>query len=58
VVLFSPAGERLDHAGVQGWSDSRGAVLVCGRYEGIDQRFIDACVDRADQPGRLCAVGR
>ena len=46
VVLFSPAGERLDHAGVQGWSDSQGAILICGRYEGVDQRFIDACVDR------------
>lgn len=45
VVLFSPLGRRLDHAGVQQWSDSDGAVLVCGRYEGIDQRFIDAHVD-------------
>jgi len=45
VVLFSPVGERLDHAGVERWSASQGAVLVCGRYEGIDQRFIDAHVD-------------
>jgi tRNA (guanine37-N1)-methyltransferase len=45
VVLFSPIGERLDHAGVERWSASEGAVLVCGRYEGIDQRFIDAHVD-------------
>lgn len=45
VVLFSPVGETLDHAGVVKWSTSQGAVLVCGRYEGIDQRFIDACVD-------------
>ncbi len=45
VVLFSPIGQTLDHAGVQRWSDSAGAVLVCGRYEGIDQRFIDAHVD-------------
>jgi tRNA (guanine37-N1)-methyltransferase len=34
-----------------------GAVLLCGRYEGIDQRFIDACVT-CNQPGRLRAVGR
>ena len=40
-VLFSPTGEPLRHAGVQRWADSRGAVLICGRYEGIDQRFID-----------------
>ncbi len=45
VVLFSPIGERLSHAGVAHWSASEGAVLVCGRYEGIDQRFIDAHVD-------------
>ncbi len=45
VVLFSPVGERLDHAGVERWSASAGAVLVCGRYEGVDQRFIDAHVD-------------
>ena len=45
VVLFSPIGERLDHAGVERWSGSRGAILVCGRYEGIDQRFIDTHVD-------------
>jgi tRNA (guanine37-N1)-methyltransferase len=41
VVLFSPIGERLTHASVQSWSNSEGAVLLCGRYEGIDQRFID-----------------
>lgn len=44
VVLFSPIGARLDHASVQSWSDSEGAVLLCGRYEGIDQRFIDRYV--------------
>jgi tRNA (guanine37-N1)-methyltransferase len=45
VVLFSPLGGRLDHAAVQGWSDSAGAILICGRYEGVDQRFIDTHVD-------------
>ena len=45
VVLLSPVGERLDHSGVERWSASSGAVLICGRYEGIDQRFIDAHVD-------------
>jgi tRNA (guanine37-N1)-methyltransferase len=43
-VLFSPVGEPLRHAGVQAWA-RRGAVLICGRYEGIDQRFIDSRVD-------------
>jgi len=45
VVLFSPIGRTLDHAGVEEWSAGTGAVLVCGRYEGIDQRFIDRHVD-------------
>jgi tRNA (guanine37-N1)-methyltransferase len=45
VVLFSPIGTKLDHAGVQAWSAGEGAVMVCGRYEGIDQRFIDRHVD-------------
>jgi tRNA (guanine37-N1)-methyltransferase len=45
VVMFSPVGERLDHAGVEKWSAGEGAILVCGRYEGIDQRFIDKHVD-------------
>ena len=42
VVLFSPIGESLNHAAVERWSASEGAVLLCGCYEGIDQRFIDA----------------
>ncbi|MDZ4146565.1 MAG: tRNA (guanosine(37)-N1)-methyltransferase TrmD [Burkholderiales bacterium] len=45
VVLFSPVGRTLDHTGVQHWASSAGAVLVCGRYEGLDQRFIDTHVD-------------
>ena len=45
LVLFSPTGRTLNHAAVTEWSDSEGAVLLCGRYEGIDQRFIDAEVD-------------
>ena len=46
VVLFSPIGAKLDHACVERWSASEaGAILVCGRYEGVDQRFIDQYVD-------------
>ena len=44
VVLFSPAGQALNHSMVARWAASDGAILVCGRYEGIDQRFIDAYV--------------
>lgn len=45
VVLFAPAGRRLDHAEVGRWAAGSGAILVCGRYEGVDQRFIDTHVD-------------
>ncbi len=45
VVLFTPWGAALNHAAVARWSASDGAILVCGRYEGIDQRFIDTYVD-------------
>jgi tRNA (guanine37-N1)-methyltransferase len=45
VVLFSPIGRVMDHALVSAFSSGPGAVLLCGRYEGLDQRFIDAHVD-------------
>ena len=57
VVLFSPIGQRLDHGMAVRWSESDGAVLVCGRYEGIDQRFIDACVDRQISLGDFVLSG-
>ena len=45
LVLFSPIGEPLRHAAVERWAASAGAILLCGRYEGVDQRFISAHVD-------------
>jgi tRNA (guanine37-N1)-methyltransferase len=44
VVLFSPAGRPLDHSAVARWAASSGGILLCGRYEGVDQRFIDSHV--------------
>ena len=46
VILFSPIGDKLDHSVVEHWADanSSGAILLCGRYEGIDQRLIDSLV--------------
>lgn len=41
VIHFTPTGRRLDQALVGRLAHGPGAVLVCGRYEGIDQRFID-----------------
>jgi tRNA (guanine37-N1)-methyltransferase len=45
LLLFSPIGQALNHRAVDNWSQSQGAVLLCGRYEGVDQRFIDQYVD-------------
>jgi tRNA (guanine37-N1)-methyltransferase len=45
LVLFTPTGRRLDQALVREWSSGNGAVLLCGRYEGVDQRFIERHVD-------------
>lgn len=45
VVYLSPQGRRLDQTGVEYLSDSANLILVCGRYEGVDERFIEAEVD-------------
>ena len=42
LVHFTPTGARLDRARMREFATSAGAILLCGRYEGIDQRFIDA----------------
>lgn len=44
LLHFSPSGRRLDQALVRQIAAGPGAVLLCGRYEGVDQRFIDAHV--------------
>lgn len=45
VILFSPAGRKLTQQRVAELAAGPGAVLICGRYEGIDQRFVDRHVD-------------
>ena len=45
LVHFTPTGRRLDQATVRELAGGSGAVLLCGRYEGIDQRFVDRHVD-------------
>lgn len=44
VILMSPTGRRFDQPMAAALAASDGAILVCGRYEGIDQRFIDQWV--------------
>jgi tRNA (guanine37-N1)-methyltransferase len=57
VILFSPVGPTLNHAAVESWSASGGAVLICGRYEGIDQRFIATHVDHQVSLGDFVLSG-
>jgi tRNA (guanine37-N1)-methyltransferase len=45
LILFSPTGGPIDQALVREMASGSGAVLLCGRYEGIDQRFIDRHVE-------------
>ena len=45
VVLLSPIGKPFDQAQAQRLALSSGAIFICGRYEGVDQRFIDQHVD-------------
>lgn len=45
VVYLSPQGRRLDQAGVRELAQRPGLILVAGRYEGIDERLIEAEVD-------------
>lgn len=41
-LLMSPRGRPLDQARVRALAAGPGAVILCGRFEGIDQRLIDA----------------
>lgn len=45
VIYLSPQGRRFDDARARALADGPGAVFVCGRYEGVDERFVEACVD-------------
>jgi tRNA (guanine37-N1)-methyltransferase len=45
LIHFSPTGRRIDQALLRELAAGPGAVLLCGRYEGIDQRFLDRHVD-------------
>ncbi len=45
VVYLSPQGRKLDQTGVIELKSQPDLVLIAGRYEGVDERFIDAYVD-------------
>ena len=45
VVYLSPQGIRLTDAIVRELAKRPRLILVCGRYEGVDERFVEHCVD-------------
>ena len=57
VVHFTPTGRRLDQTQVRDFAAGSGAVLLCGRYEGIDQRFLDRHVTHALSLGDFVLSG-
>lgn len=57
LIMFSPAGAPLTQARVQQLSRGPGAILLCGRYEGVDQRFVDRHVDEEISLGDFVLSG-
>ena len=41
VVYLSPRGKRFDQATAQRWAEADGITMICGRFEGVDQRVLD-----------------
>ncbi|RIY40532.1 tRNA (guanosine(37)-N1)-methyltransferase TrmD [Neopusillimonas maritima] len=57
VILLSPAGKPFTQSRAQALANSPGAILICGRYEGIDQRFINRCVTEEISLGDFVVSG-
>jgi tRNA (guanine37-N1)-methyltransferase len=57
VINFSPQGKPLTQKLVESFSRNKNITLVCGRYEGIDQRFIDKYVDEEISLGDFVMSG-
>lgn len=57
VVYLSPQGQRLTQADVERFSRLPSLVLIAGRYEGIDERFIQAHVDEEWSIGDFVVSG-
>ena len=57
VVYLTPQGARLDDALVRELATHPRLILVCGRYEGVDERFIQHRVDRQVSIGDYILTG-
>ena len=56
-IFLSPCGHTFCQADAIRLSKMENLVLVCGHYEGIDQRFIDECVDEEISMGDFVLTG-
>lgn len=56
-VLLTPSGEPLTQAVLDDWADLEELTLVCGRFEGVDQRAIDGYVDQEVSLGDYVLAG-
>lgn len=57
VIYLSPQGQPLDHRKVCQLMAEPSLILLCGRYEGVDQRLIDRCVDEEISLGDFVLSG-
>lgn len=56
-IYLSPCGHTFKQADAIRLSQHSNLILVCGHYEGIDQRFIDECVDEEISLGDFVLTG-
>ena len=57
VIYLSPQGRKLDQAGVSELATNQKLILVCGRYEGIDERVIQTEIDEEWSIGDYVLTG-
>jgi len=57
VVFMSPQGKQLTHQRVMALKDEPGLVVLCGRYEAVDQRLLDRVVDEEISLGDFVLSG-
>ena len=57
VIYLSPQGKRLDQKKVEELSKEKHLVLLCGHYEGIDQRVLDEIVEEEISIGDYVLTG-
>ena len=57
VIYMSPQGKKLDQKKVEDLSKEENLIILCGHYEGIDQRVIDKIVDEEISIGDYVLTG-